>query len=126
MNKPNFHRIAARRFTGWLVLCAFLALGFCPLRNTLLNLAHPAAAAPKVPEYSKITGQDDCVAAVIQKAVMTTGKSPVPPFNLTDLPIHTFAAYIAGFTIQAKDCLHINKAIPSSLPIYLFNHSLLI
>lgn len=126
MNKPDPQSISVRRFTSWLVLFVFLVLGFCPLRNTLLDLAHPRAAAPRVPVYSKIIGQGDCVVPAIQKAIPATGKSLVPPLGIAELPVNDFAIDVAGFTLRTNDCLASSQTICSSFPIYLLNRCLLI
>ncbi|SDF22192.1 hypothetical protein SAMN05216464_114126 [Mucilaginibacter pineti] len=72
-----------RRVVSLAVLVVFLALGFCPLRNTLTNLAQPAPATrgPKVPEYSKIIAHTDCSFALVVKTGSAIGRlfTVMPP-----------------------------------------------
>lgn len=114
------------KHTGFLLLAAFLLLGFCPLRNTLVAMAHPTGAAPKVPVYSKIIGQDDCVSAVIQKALPTSGKTLVPPLLMAWLPANRFSFDPLKLSIHQSSRLAILAQVHFNFPIYLRNRCLLI
>lgn len=115
-----------RVLTGFFLLGAFLLLGFCPLRNTLLAIAHPAAAAPKVPVYSKIVGQDDCVTAVIQKALPTSGKKLVPPVQTAWLTANSFALSSWPVKVIDRSSVTVLARVNLNFPIYLLNRCLLI
>lgn len=106
-------------------MSAFLLPGFCPLRNTLIVLAHPASVVPKVPAYGKIIGQDDCVKTVVEKTVPTAGKTWLP---------RLYPAWLQ--TINSNACLSVSEPVYSGVkavlpvyllfPIYLHNRCLLI
>lgn len=59
---PTDKTLQFRPFISLLMLVVLLTLGFCPLRNALCKLVHPAPAKTrsKVPEYGKIIAGDDC------------------------------------------------------------------
>lgn len=117
---------SVRALTSLLLLGAFLLLGFCPLRNTLAAIAHPAGAAPKVPVYGKIIVQDDCLTAVLQKTLPTSEKMLVPPLPVAWLAVKSLA-------FDSRPALTGEIATPRSLtqaaftfPLYLRNRCLLI
>lgn len=122
-----------KRFSGSrspltiVTLAAFMLLGFCPLRNSLLRLAggSPEKAARLIPDYRKISSASQCELVFRLKELPPTGQvdhspsidpAPALPASSTFNP----AAPPAPGVIRDQ----ISRRGPPAIPIYLFNRVL--
>lgn len=113
---------AKYRWNAWaslLLTVAFLALGFCPLRNVLARLAQPEPArkAQPAPDYAKITsGKESVTFILVNKIAAQPALSP-------GLVYH-FAA--AGGAVAFSTPLAVARPYLFTVPLYLRNRALLI
>lgn len=120
---PGKAYLSLRLSMTFVSLAAFILLGFCPLRNTLIRLAGgvPEKVGRTIPEYKKITSATHCeVHCTVKELPPVEQVDPRPQISfVADLP----AAY--DYDHIHFECYH---ALPSglrdwvsSIPIYLRN-----
>ena len=108
-------------------LAAFMLLGFCPLRNSLIRLAggSPEKAAQLIPDYRKINSASQCELVFRLKELPPTGQVDHSPSvdhapALTACSFFNSGAYPALYSTSDQA----SESWPPSIPIYLRNRVL--